>query len=204
MKKHLQFTTRTTWKGSLIMLSFFFLAACMQYDESLAPSDHRNGIEPDVIDIQSMEPGEVAALAKRTFTAHLNSSNEVNVNGVDSQGQGQAIFTLSEDGTSIHYKLIVANIEDVTQAHIHCGEAGVNGPVVVFLFGFVAGGTTVNGPIAEGTITSANIIARPDSPSCSGGLATFDDLVERMRSGGAYVNAHTPTYPGGEIRGQIH
>ncbi|HET9487001.1 MAG TPA: CHRD domain-containing protein [Chryseosolibacter sp.] len=35
-------------------------------------------------------------------------------------------------------------------------------------------------------------------------MATFEDLVERMRTGGAYVNAHTPAYPGGEIRGQIH
>ena len=41
--------------------------------------------------------------------------------------QGQATFKLSADGQSITYKLNVANIEDVTQAHIHLGAAGVNG-----------------------------------------------------------------------------
>jgi hypothetical protein len=204
MKNNLPLSPKPMKKASLMLLSFFLLAACMQYDESLAPGDHQIGNSPDLTNIESLEPGSVAGMAKRVFTAHLNSSNEVNPAGVDSQGQGQVIFTLSEDGTSIHYKLIVANIEDITQAHIHCGAEGVNGPVVVFLFGFDASGVTTNGTLAEGTITAANIIARPNSASCSGGLATFEDLLARMRNGTAYVNAHTPTYPGGEIRGQIH
>jgi hypothetical protein len=197
MKKNLPLSPKQMTKASLILLSFFLLAACMQYDESLAPGDHRNGNAPDVSSMESM----VAAMVKQTYTAHLNSANEVNPNGVDSQGQGQAIFTISEDGSSIDYKLIAANTVDITQAHIHCGAEGVNGPVVVFLFGFVTGGVTQNGVLAEGTITSANI--RPNV-SCSGVTATYDLLLELIRNGGAYVNAHTPTYPGGEIRGQIH
>ena len=52
-----------------------------------------------------------------------------------SQGQAQAIFHLSEDGTELDFKLIASNIVDVTQSHIHCGLPGVNGPVVVFLYG---------------------------------------------------------------------
>ena len=184
----------------LILFSFLLTAACMQYDESLAPApaDHQvRSATPE-----SGEASSVAMMAKRTFTAHLNSANEVNANGVDSEGQGQAIFRISKDGTEIYYKLIVANIDDVTVAHIHCGEAGVNGPPVVFLFG-PSDPVTINGSLAEGIITAADIIVRPDSPACMGGFATFEDLIERMGNGTLYVNAHTPTYPGGEIRGQI-
>src|SRR5688572_21548436 len=73
--------------------------------------------------------------------------------------RGSAIFHLSEDGTTMSYKLIVANIENVIASHIHLGEAGANGPVVVFLFGPAAprGGGT-NGVISEGSFTSADFI----------------------------------------------
>jgi hypothetical protein len=90
----------------------------------------------------------------------------------------------------------------VTQSHIHCGTPGVNGPIVVFLYGF---GPTVapNGVLSEGTITNANVIPRPDSAACPGGVATLDDVLEKMATGGAYVNIHTVVLPGGEIRGDI-
>ena len=186
----------TVWKGCLMAISFFFFAACMQNDESLSPNQQALMAEELEADADGAN-----AVMKRTFTAHLKGRNEVPANSSD--GQGEAIFKLSKDGTSIHYKLIVANIDNVTQAHIHCGEAGVNGAVVVFLYGFNAAGTTVNGILAEGDITSANIIARPDAANCVGGLQTFDDLVARLQTGRAYVNVHTLAFPPGEIRGQV-
>ena len=54
----------------------------------------------------------------------------------DTQGQAQAIFHLSDDGDALDFKLIASNIVGVTQSHIHCGAPGVNGPIVVFLYGF--------------------------------------------------------------------
>jgi hypothetical protein len=101
------------------------------------------------------------------------------------------------------FKLNVANGEGITQAHIHCGPPGVNGPVVVFLYGFNAAGTDNNGTLNEGVITAANVIPRPDSAACPGGVATLADVVAKMRSGGAYTNVHTIDFPGGEIRGAI-
>lgn len=142
----------------------------------------------------------VAATGNR-FVAPLNAGNEIPVN--DSQGRGVATFHLSPDGTSLTFKLNVANIDGVTQSHIHCGPADLNGPVVVFLFGFNSAGVTVNGRLSEGTITAANVIPRPDSAACPGGIATFDDLIEKMQTGGAYVNVHTLELPAGEIRGQL-
>src|SRR5262245_5461379 len=84
----------------------------------------------------------------RNFVAHLSGDEEVPVR--DTLAQGQAIFHLSQDGSEVAYQLIVANIENVVVAHIHCAAPGINGPVRVFLFGPVApdGGRT-DGVLAE-------------------------------------------------------
>ena len=139
---------------------------------------------------------------QRNFRASLKGRSEIPA--VDTNAQGEAIFQLNPAGDELSFKLIVANIEGVTQAHIHCGSADVNGPVVLFLFGLDPAGVSVNGVLNEGTATAANVIPRPDSAACPGGVADFNDLVEKLRTGQAYANVHTLDNPGGEIRGQIH
>src|SRR5262245_18718422 len=67
----------------------------------------------------------------RNFVAHLDGSQEVPAR--ETQATGQAIFRVNEAETSIEYRLIVANIENVTASHIHSAVAGVNGLVVAFL-----------------------------------------------------------------------
>jgi hypothetical protein len=127
------------------------------------------------------------------FTAELSGANEVP--SVESEGEGVAIVNLSREG--IRYKLAVENIDEVTQAHIHIGAPGENGPVVAFLFGFVDGGVTIDGVLARGTITEADLVG----PLAGQPLSA---LVEAIRSGNAYVNVHTVDHPAGEIRGQLN
>jgi hypothetical protein len=146
----------------------------------------------------TMLPAGGVAAQPRTSVAHLSSSEEVPTN--DSRATGQAIFRLSRDGTSIHYRLIVANIHDVTMAHIHLAPVGVNGPVVAWLYPegpppqLLPGRTS--GVLATGTITAADLV---------GPLAgeSLDALVAQLAAGNGYVNVHTSAFPGGEIRGQI-
>ena len=129
----------------------------------------------------------------RNFVAPLDGGQENPP--VDTNATGVAKFQLSKDGSSLGFKLIVANIEDVVASHIHCGAVGVNGSVGVTLFS--GGPTSANGTLAEGTITAPN-----DPNGC--GWADLDAVLAAMESGGAYVNVHTfPANPGGEIRGQI-
>jgi hypothetical protein len=59
------------------------------------------------------------------FKTHMTGGEEVPSN--TSRAQGQTILRLSADGTELSYKLIVANIRNVTQAHIHMAPAGANG-----------------------------------------------------------------------------
>jgi len=132
------------------------------------------------------------------FRAHLSGDNEVPA--VETMATGQAIFMLSKDGMTLHYKLIVANIEDVRMAHIHLAPAGTNGGVVAWLYPPKSPAVTIpgtsNGILAEGMIEAANLI------NALGGHP-LSDLIDAMSSGGAYVNVHTVKYGGGEIRGQI-
>ncbi len=119
----------------------------------------------------------VRAERNPNFRAHLAGANEVPAR--DTIATGQAIFQLSDDGTELHYTLIVANINNVIASHIHLGAVGVNGPVVAFLAGpFAPGGGGTDGVLAEGTITAANLV---------GPLAghPLSDLISAMRAGGA-------------------
>ena len=166
----------------------FAAAAC-----ALALGCGEPSTSPTVIDVPVlMTRGE-----SHNFVAAQSGREEVPPNETNSRGHAR--FWLSEDGTELRYRLTVANIEGVTQAHIHLADAGVNGPVVVFLYGFNAAGITTNGILAEGTITQANLIPRP--AIAFGG--TMAELVARMRTGGAYVNTHTIAIPGGQVRGQL-
>ncbi|MGH7559307.1 MAG: CHRD domain-containing protein [Gemmatimonadota bacterium] len=137
----------------------------------------------------------------KNFVAPLRGEEEVPP--VDTKGTGLAKFQLREGSDELDYKLIAANIVGVTQAHIHCGSPGVNGPIVVFLFGFDPAGVAPHGILAQGTITPGDVIPLPDSPECPGGIANFEELIERLQAGGAYANVHTLVNPGGEIRGHI-
>ncbi|MFG6687248.1 CHRD domain-containing protein [Mariniflexile sp. HNIBRBA6329] len=136
---------------------------------------------------------------KMNFTTHLSGDNEVPARKTNATGQ--VIVQINKDESSIHFKLIVANVQtNITGAHFHMGPVGANAGVVVNLLNIsdVTPNTNapVNGILAEGTITASNL---------SGALANkpLSDLISAIRAGNIYINAHTTTYPGGEIRGQL-
>jgi hypothetical protein len=159
--------------------------------------------------------GGVAAAALAAFNgnvgAHLKGRYEVPLR--DTDAQGQAIFRISDDGSSVDYKLIASNIDNAFMAHIHMGPPTVAGPIVVWLYPSTApvpgplGSGRHDGVLAEGTFTAANLV---------GPLAghPLSDLIAAIAAGNAYVNVHTNDgqdgvntgpgdFPGGEIRGQL-
>ena len=133
---------------------------------------------------------------KYHFTASLKGSNEVPAN--DSKSVGEIIVSINKEETKIHYKLIVANIENVIQSHFHIAPAGSNGGVAAFLFGpnpIPQPAGPVNGILAEGDIEAGNVIN-----SIAGDLGA---LIDAIRAGNVYANVHTTAHPGGEIRGNL-
>ena len=130
------------------------------------------------------------------FAATLTGAEEVPP--VTTSAGAVANFTLNPDGTLFFELRATAPIENATQAHIHLGGRGQNGPVVLFLMPFNAAGQdfAAGDVIASGTASDSNVIARP------GFTPTIANLVNRMRQGRTYSNLHTIAFPGGEIRGQ--
>jgi sugar lactone lactonase YvrE len=121
---------------------------------------------------------------------------------VASAAAARASFEV-EDGALKHKLRIDAPITGATQSHIHLQPSGAtpgagNGPVVVFLFGLNPTGQNFQkgDVIAEGKLLPSAFV---------GPLAgkTLTEIVAALDSGRAYVNVHTLTRPGGEIRGQV-
>lgn len=134
----------------------------------------------------------------------------------DSRAQGQAIFRVSADGNTVDFRLIASNIDNVTQAHIHCGPPGANGPVRMWLYPVIGptgaqgpnGSGRQNGVLASGTFSPTGVV-------CPASAVGRDmSLLAAIRAGLTYVNVHTNDgvapantgpgdFPGGEIRGQL-
>lgn len=113
-----------------------------------------------------------------TMTAYLNGANEVPE--VDTTASGFATLTLdTENGTlaAIPLHLEFTGLSSTqTAAHIHQAPAGSNGGVII--------------PLATGSPVDTTIAL---------GLAQYAALVAE----GLYVNIHSTTFPGGEIRGNF-
>jgi hypothetical protein len=133
------------------------------------------------------------------FTATMNGANE-KPNAVTTTGAGTATFELNDAETSAEWTITIPSAtpltSNITNAHIHLGNANVSGGVIVLL----PPSPTTSFPILatssmwSGTITS--------STSLLLGLS-WSSLIDLIRNGDAYVNVHSANFPSGEIRGQL-
>lgn len=136
-----------------------------------------------------------AAAQERSFTAQLLPTKSVL--SPDSPGRGTVALRLSADGTRMEFEVAAFGIDDVTQIHIHIGEATTTmdgrhfhrppeergGPIAVFLQKYVMDGVAANGTLAKGVITTADL----RGPLKGQPMAR---LIEHMDKGATYVNLH--------------
>ena len=176
------------------------LAVIVAAGVAAACSDYPAPTQPTSVTVPVQFSSAARADQAHNHGTHLTGDAERPVPN-DSLAQGQANFKVSDDGSEIRFKLIVANIENVTQAHIHCcasteGTAGI----VVWLYPAGPPAQLIpgrsQGVLAEGVITGSSLV---------GSLAgqPLSVLLDRIQSGLAYVNVHTSQFPPGEIRGQL-
>ena len=155
---------------------------------------------PDAVSVplQFTAEDHAGAAVPHNHRTHLTGGEEVPPR--DTRAQGQAIFQISPDETSVSYRLIAANIQNVTQAHIHLGPPGANGPIVVWLYPpapplqLIPG--RFQGVLEEGVFTEAVFMGPLEGEP-------FSVFLGHLRAGNTYVNVHTSQFPPGEIRGQI-
>jgi hypothetical protein len=125
------------------------------------------------------------------------------VTGKTSSGTG--LITINAARTSVAFTFTTVGLDSVISGHIHCcAAAGVNASVVIGLLSFPAPG--VQQATFTGTITGAALTTALSSAAAVAALGTaapLDSLVKAILRGNAYVNLHTVTSPGGEIRAQL-
>jgi hypothetical protein len=130
---------------------------------------------------------------------------------LSSSARGTSDIQIGRDGQSVAYTLTYSGFTaNILFAHIHLGRPAINGSVMVFLC--TNGAPPANAPAppacpqnagtVKGTLTAAHVLASTNPPQ---GIAAgeFAEFVQALRAEAAYVNVHTETFPGGEIRGQV-
>ena len=161
----------------------------------------------------------VVANGIRNFKGTLTGYEEVP--SVSTVATGDFRASINNDETEIDYELSYTDLEGaVQQAHIHFGQAGVNGAIQVWLCSNLASPPTPPSPpnpaiqpcpappaTITGTITAAHVTGQAiTAPPVAGqGIqpGEFAELVKAIRAGKTYANVHTNKFPGGEVRSQL-
>jgi CHRD domain-containing protein len=148
----------------------------------------------------------VASANAEEFNATFSGFNEVGA--ILSEGTGHLTLDLNRATQTIKFQLTFSGLSaPVTQSHIHFGKVHTAGSVIVFFCSSLptappgVQACPANGGTVTGTITSANVLAVAAQNVPAG---DFDALTDALLSDTAYANVHTTSFPGGEIRGQIH
>jgi hypothetical protein len=120
-----------------------------------------------------------ASAGGRPFSTTMTGAEEAPGPG-DPDGSGTANFTLNQGQEEICFELNVTGIEPAAAAHIHIGDVGEPGPIVVGL-------------------------TPPTDGSSSGCVSVDPDLIKAIRQNPEdyYVNVHNATFPAGALRGQL-
>ncbi len=149
----------------------------------------------------------------KDFKTDLNGFEEVP--SVSTVAGAEMRAEVNRAGTELRYRLAYRDLEGaVQQAHIHLGQEGVNGGIVVFLCSNLGNGPagTPPCPPAPATVTGtldASDVSTAPAPTSNAAIAQgiaageFAELIRAMRAGVTYANVHSTKFPGGEVRGQL-
>jgi Cu/Zn superoxide dismutase len=127
--------------------------------------------------------GQVYKFAREGYTYELNGGQEVPP--VTTTGVGAGMVSIDRDQTNAHYMLVVSDLNgNFSASHFHNGSPGVNGGVIYDI------------------TSSFNEFGGAYGYWDDSSTPTFD-AGPLFRAHDVYVNVHTDTSPGGEIRGNI-
>jgi len=148
-----------------------------------------------------------AAAQELKLKAKLIGFQEVPALLTTAEGEFEA--TVDPSRTSMTFTITYSGLlADATQSHIHFGQRGVNGGVMIF---FCTNLTPPAGvpvpqhcPLREGTVSGTVTAADVVGPNAQGiAPLSLANVIDAIQSGQIYANVHSTRWPGGEIRGQV-
>lgn len=130
---------------------------------------------------------------RAALLADLSPTQEVAPELIDSAASGTARLAII-NGNRVAIRASFRRLLNVpVAAHLHLGQAGVNGPIVANLNSGLNRNTLRFDNLTEADVTGP--LAEADDP--------FRALLNELAAGNIYLNIHTAENPGGELRGQI-
>ncbi len=135
----------------------------------------------------------IVAQQGQTFSSTLSGGEENPP--TKSNATAVAQFQTSNDNSQLSYWVNATGLKKITAAHIHRGNQGENGPVVVALSKGKSADKNLEF-ILKGNVTRSDLTGPLKGKDLS-------ELANLLNNGSAYVNLHTAKYPKGAIRGQI-
>jgi len=139
-----------------------------------------------------------AAFGQDTVTIQGSGSGAFETPPVATGGVGVAVCTLTRSSLQIDCTARVHNIVDLTAAHIHVGGPGVAGPTVIDIPGIPL--RSSDDFVLSWTWREADLTGTLGRLRPAQGINKMLDLFEACSSGNCYLNFHTTTNAGGEIR----
>ena len=130
---------------------------------------------------------------KRAFVATLSGKDMPTA--IETTATATALFWLSDDGKTLHYRLNVRELENPQAAYVHWGPKGQDLKPVVELTRERKEGT-FSGNWAKGEITDDDLMGPLEDK-------TVDDLLTGVRNGEVFVMIGTTEKPEGIIRGKL-
>jgi len=131
-------------------------------------------------------------IARVQFHGPVDADQEVPP--ADSNAHGH-VRVVVKDNNTFEVHVVVTNLSGpATGAHLHLGEAGTTGPIVVDLTDAI---TQQNSHVVkiDGTFEPSDIIGEHEGD--------LEALLEALSEGNIYFNVHTEEFPAGEARGQL-
>ena len=129
--------------------------------------------------------GQVTVESDDALAGVLSGAQEVPAVATSATGLG--LFNLSQNQEKLKFRVVVNGLSGaITGAHFHIAGPGANAPVALNLMPFLTGN------VLEGEISSQGT-----SPQLT------PTLLAALVQGNVYINFHTATNPGGEIRAQV-
>ena len=156
---------------------------------------------------QNQKKGKDVDQNLREFKFETMASGSQEPEPVETDTTASLTLSFREDLATVAFDVDVFHGVGITQIHLHCGLAGINGPLVVVLAGENIpvggpGGIDVNGFLAAGTLTEADF---PGEVMCGSGfvVSNIASLLAALLDGELYLNVHSESSPSGLVRGQF-
>lgn len=128
--------------------------------------------------------------------AILSPGEETPAPGLLSGAVGTADVLVDVGARELSVTVRVFNLPTPSTAgHIHVGPRGIAGPIILDF-------PNVPGRIDDFTL-AFRLSAAALRPNPGLGINNMADAIQAIIGGNAYVNIHSTTNPGGEIRGQL-